>query len=260
MKRDLLIGVAAGACAGVLAGFFGVGGGVVMIPLMVAFLGATQHKAHGTSLAIMVFIALFGAAQYVLNGYIEWKLVAGLAVGSVAGAVIGARLMMKVPAYLLRRVFGFIMIAAALKMLLWTSQGTGVAPGNPVTIVALVIVIGLSSGVLAGMLGVGGGIFLVPGMVLFLGQSQHVAQGVSMATIVATATAGAIVHRRQGNVDMRLVLLITPSAVAFGFLGAWLADKVDAIWLQRLFSGFLIVMGARMLRSKAPRKQYVRAN
>lgn len=261
MKRDLLIGVAAGACAGVLAGFFGVGGGVVMIPFMVAFLGATQHKAHGTSLAIMVFIALFGAAQYVLNGYIEWKLVAGLAVGSVVGAVIGARLMMKVPAYQLRRVFGLIMIAAALKMLLWTSQGgNGAATGNVVALVALVMVIGLASGVLAGMLGVGGGIFLVPGMVFFLGQSQHVAQGVSMATIVATAIAGTIAHQRQGNVDMRLFLLITPSAVAFCFLGVWLADKVDAIWLQRLFSGFLIVMGARMIMSKAPRKQYVRAN
>lgn len=119
MKRDLLIGVVAGACAGILAGFFGVGGGVIMIPLMVAYLGATQHQAHGTSLAIMIFIALFGAIQYASNGYIKWELVAGLAAGSVVGAIIGARLMMKVPAYQLRRVLGFIMVIVAIRMLIW---------------------------------------------------------------------------------------------------------------------------------------------
>lgn len=91
-----------------------------MIPFMVA-LGATQHRAHGTSLAIMIFIALFGAIQYALNGYIQWELVAGLAAGSVVGAIIGARLMMKVPAYQLRRVFGFIMIVVALRMLIWNA-------------------------------------------------------------------------------------------------------------------------------------------
>lgn len=131
---------------------------------------------------------------------------------------------------------------------------------DPVLTVAVVLGIGLASGVLAGMLGVGGGIFLVPGMVLLLGQNQHTAQGISLATIVATAAAGAIVHRRQGNVDLRLVLLIAPSAVVFGFFGAWMADKVDALWLRRLFCVFLLIMGARMMMSRKPERQNVTAN
>lgn len=127
-------------------------------------------------------------------------------------------------------------------------------------VIAIVLGVGLASGVLAGMLGVGGGIFLVPGMVLLLGETQHLAQGVSLATIVATATAGAIVHRRQGNVDLRLVLLLAPSALVFGFVGAWMADKVDAVWLRRLFSLLLLVMGARMIMSKATGRPNVRAD
>lgn len=121
MKRESVVGVLTGAAAGLLAGLAGVGGGVIMVPLMVTFLGATQHQAHGTSLAIIVLIALSGTIQYASHGYVNWWLAAALAAGSIIGAILGAKLMMRVPGDQLRRAFGVFIILVALRMLIWQS-------------------------------------------------------------------------------------------------------------------------------------------
>ena len=106
--------------------------------------------------------------------------------------------------------------------------------------------VGLAAGVLGGLLGVGGGVIMVPGMVLLLQASQHTAQGVSLAVMVVLALVGAATHRRQGNVRLRVALLIAPSAVISGLLGGYLAGLVEASLLVRLFGLFVLVVGAMM--------------
>ncbi|MBE0481011.1 MAG: sulfite exporter TauE/SafE family protein [Dehalococcoidia bacterium] len=104
----------AGAGTGILAGFLGVGGGVVLIPIMVSLLAVSQHKAHGTSLLIIIPVALAGALTYSLRGDINWVLVATVGPASILGAVIGARSMMKVEPRRLRQLFGVYVIAVAV--------------------------------------------------------------------------------------------------------------------------------------------------
>lgn len=118
MKIKIVWYIATGAIAGLLAGFLGIGGGLILVPMMVGLLGATQHKAHGTSLAVIVPIAIIGAAVYVLRGDINWTLVAAIGSGSVIGVIVGARLMMKVPALMLRQLFGVYTIAIGILLLL----------------------------------------------------------------------------------------------------------------------------------------------
>lgn len=120
MNREGYIAILIGAGAGLLGGLLGVGGGIILVPAMVALLGVSQHQAHGTSLAVMVPLALSGGALYFLKGYGDWWLVAGLALGSTLGAVIGAQAMTRVPAPILRRAFGFFILAVALRLLLGT--------------------------------------------------------------------------------------------------------------------------------------------
>ncbi len=86
--------------------------------MMVGLLGVTQHKAHGTSLAVIVPIAIISAAVYVLRGDINWTLVAAIGSASVIGVIFGARLMMKVPALRLRQLFGVYTIAIGILLLL----------------------------------------------------------------------------------------------------------------------------------------------
>lgn len=100
-----------------VGGLTGLGGGVVMVPMISRFLRLVQHQAHGTSLAVVAAISLSAASQYALKGYFDGSLVATLAVGSSVGVVLGARIMMKVPALHLRRAFGLFLIIVALIML-----------------------------------------------------------------------------------------------------------------------------------------------
>jgi uncharacterized membrane protein YfcA len=118
MRTNALWYLTAGAGAGMLAGFLGIGGGIILVPVMTGFLWLDQHKAHGTSLAIIVPIAIAGTVIYALRGDINWALVATIGSGSVVGAIVGAKLMMKVPAHRLRQVFGVYTIAIAILLLL----------------------------------------------------------------------------------------------------------------------------------------------
>ena len=119
--------------------------------------------------------------------------------------------------------------------------------------IAAALGIGLVAGLLGGMLGIGGGIILVPGMVLLLSVDQHTAQGVSLAVITLTALVGAITHYRQKNVRLGVVLWIAPAAALFGFLGSIVADVMDASLLRRIFGSMTIVIGIFMLAGSRPR-------
>jgi uncharacterized membrane protein YfcA len=107
-----------------LAGLTGVGGGLLLVPLMVGLLAVAQHQAHGTSLAVIFPIALIGAITYAIHGHIvghvDWELILGLALGGVVGVVLGARLMMRVPARQLRQIFGFFLVVVGIFMIINT--------------------------------------------------------------------------------------------------------------------------------------------
>jgi len=107
-----------GAAAGMVAGLMGVGGGIFLVPLLVGVLGVTQHQAHGTSLAVIAPIALVGAITYALLGHMDWALIVGLALGGLVGAVLGARLMTRVPARQLRWTFGLFLLAIGIYMII----------------------------------------------------------------------------------------------------------------------------------------------
>ena len=113
--------------------------------------------------------------------------------------------------------------------------------------IAIALALGLVAGVLGGMLGIGGGTIVIPGMVLLLEAEQHTAQGISLVAMLLMALVGAFIHYGQGNVKLSMVLFIAPSAIGFTYLGAWAAGIVAAEWLTRVFAIFLLIIGLRLL-------------
>ena len=113
----------------------------------------------------------------------------------------------------------------------------------------IAIGIGLLAGILGGMLGVGGGVILIPGMVFLLSVEQHTAQGVSLAVITLMALVGTITHYRQENVRLKVALWIIPAAIIFSFLGGTVANILDASLLRQLVGGLAIIIGFVMLSS-----------
>jgi len=110
--------VVIGLLAGVLSGFMGVGGGVVMIPLMILFLGHNQHEAQGLSLAILAVPVTFIAAYtYHTNGHlINWKYALVIALFFVVGGYIGSKFAVSINQNLLKKIFAVVLVVAAIKM------------------------------------------------------------------------------------------------------------------------------------------------
>ena len=111
-------------------------------------------------------------------------------------------------------------------------------------------VVGLVGGVTSGMFGVGGGVVMVPAMLLLLSppiRDIKQAIGTSLMVIIPTAVMGTYKHYHQNNVDWRLALALVPTAILGGYLGAWITTMIHADNLKRAFGGFLILVGARLL-------------
>lgn len=117
-RKQLLIGACIGLGAGLASGYVGVGGGFIMVPLMLSLIGIPMKKASGTSLIAVMILAIPGVIEQGLLGNINYTAGIMVAVGSIPGAVIGARLVRKVPERILRFIFGgFLIVAAALLVL-----------------------------------------------------------------------------------------------------------------------------------------------
>lgn len=244
---SLLIGLA----AGFFGGLVGLGGGIVMIPLMVGVCGLGQHKAHGTSLVALVFTGIAGAATYALKGRVDLTAALLLAATAILTARAGARFAHALPEWKLKRSFGAFLIAVAALLLAKPHLPplTVAAAGAPRA--GVLLVAGGFTGFLSGMMGVGGGTIMVPAMVLLAGFPQQVAQGSSLLAMVPAGAVGAATHRRLGNIEGRLLPGLIPGVVVGTFLGGTLAQRLTDAALRLAFAAVLVWTGARYLRAKA---------
>ena len=115
-KAFVLMGI--GSAGGLLAGLDGVGGGIVMVPLLVILCGFSQHRAHAMSLAGIVPIAVVGAIVFALQGEVDPGIAGLLAAGSLVGAPLGARILDRTPEARLRIAFGVLVLGVAVSLVL----------------------------------------------------------------------------------------------------------------------------------------------
>lgn len=111
------------------------------------------------------------------------------------------------------------------------------------------VLVGLASGLSSGLFGVGGGVVMVPAMVLLLGSDMKRAVGTSLAVIVPTTLVSAWKHQNQGNIDWTLAAKLVPMAIVGGFLGAWLTQHISTGGLKKAFGVFLVGVGIYLLTS-----------
>jgi uncharacterized membrane protein YfcA len=253
-----------GIAGGSFSGLTGVGGGAIMVPLLTGRLHLSQHRAHGTSLAIITFVAVSGVVGYWHAGNIDWRLVLALAPGAVVGVFAGARTMVRVPALQLRLLFGVFLLFVAFRQLAWhVSAG---APQEGAAGLLIATGFGFAGGVLAGVLGVGGGAIFVPAIVIFGlahvagGEDpQKVAQGVSLVVIVCTGLFGTVTNWRQDTVDIETVKWVVPLAAIAAFGASLLANRLDSDTLKTVYGLTALGLAAqifyttiRALRERTP--------
>lgn len=250
-----------GVLTGLLSGLLGIGGGVVLVPAMVYLLGMNQHQAHGTSLAVISLVVLSSAMFYGFHGEMDWLIALELAIGGVIGAAIGARLCCLSSTGRLRRYFALFLVFVAFRMLwevlypIFTSGSFGIinhsrAVTGPWSI-PVVLLVGIGTGIMSGLLGVGGGVIMVPAMVLLLGIAQKMAQGISLAVIIPVSVSGAIVHYRHGNVRPDIGKWLAVGGILGGLVGARIALGLEPVILRGFFAVLLLTLGIVTFRRRA---------
>jgi uncharacterized membrane protein YfcA len=242
--------VAVGVLAGFTSGLFGVGGGIVMVPALVLLVGFAHKLATGTSLNAIIPISVSGIIGYALDGEVDFAAAAFVAIGAVAGAIVGTRWLRRIHTPVLQLVFAGVMVATAVRMLFGDPEASGRGDITVLAAIAL-IVLGIVSGVLAGLLGVGGGIIIVPALTIFFGIPHVLAKGTSLAIILPTAISGTIQNHRAALTSMRAATIIGVAGIVSAFLASQLSLGLSPRVSQALFAGLLVVAAIRVGREGA---------
>lgn len=243
--------------AGLAGGLLGVGGGFLMVPLQIIWARTSARQAAGNSLAAIVPIAVVAAAIYYFGRgapQLDVVVAVWVMVGSSLGSLVGSALARSAPDTALRWLMVVLLVSGAVKELSDAFIATGprgAAHLDPIHY-ALLVIAGFFVGSLSGLTGVGGGILLVPTLVLGFGVAQRIAQGTSLLAILPTAAIGAFVHYRHGGMQpssaARMAAGGVPASIIGALLALWLPQRV----LAGLFGILLIAMAARLTREEGP--------
>ena len=242
-----------GTGSGVLSGMFGVGGAVLTTPGLRAF-GATPVESVGSTIPAILPGALAGAWRYSREGLVEWRvaLVTG-GVGS-ACAVLGAELS--------DHVNGHLLMLATAALLLWgglrsIKPAPSVArervlvgaPAPPTVVeptevidVAKALLIGIAAGLLAGLLGVGGGVLLVPAFTVLLRMAPKRAVGTSLVAVAMFSAPAMVTHALLGHINWTLALLLVAGVVPGAQLGSHLTLRGSEARLRLLMGLFFTLL------------------
>ncbi len=249
---QFLAGMAAGLGGGTLSGLFGVGGGVVLIPLLAGLLGLSQHQAQGVTLAAMLLPnGLPAVLHFRSRGIpIHWRLVGAIMLAFLPGVWLGARIANRIPDGPLRIGFVCFLLLLALRTFLQKrvtpTTETAARPAPPWT---PGLAIGLVGGLAAGLLGLGGGVVMIPLMVLWLKLPQHEAQLTSIAVMLPpVGLPGVLVYARSQPHFPWIVL----GGLALGFMvgaygGARVATRIAGPHLQKVFAVVMVGLAILLL-------------
>ncbi|WP_167138665.1 sulfite exporter TauE/SafE family protein [Diaminobutyricimonas sp. TR449] len=254
MRRPGLLTLAViGLIAGFFSGLFGVGGGILIVPLLTLALGFGQRLASGTSLTAILPTAVAGSVGYLLQGQVNWGVALCLAVGAIGGSLLGSWLLQRIPQGVLRWMFIAFQVAMAVRLFFLVPERDADLALDAPTAVALVG-LGVVTGILSGLLGVGGGVIVVPALMVFFGMGDLGAKGTSLIMMIPTSITGTIANVRRGNTDVRTALTIGAFAIPASFggvaLAVWLPPLLGSILFGLLLLFTAVQLAVRALRSR----------
>lgn len=245
LLRDLAIGV----LVGVFSGLFGVGGGIVLIPILVLALHVAQKRAQATSLVMVSIAAATGAITYAFGSSIAWEAVVPLIAGGLTGTWLGTAVVKRTPDKWLQLAFAVLLVIAAVRMV-WA--GTNPTESTPVALTAVIaagyVLAGLAMGLLSAFLGVGGGVIVIPLLVALFGFPQQLAAGTSLIVMIPIALMGAWRLTRAGHTDWSQGSRIGVGAAFGAVAGASLALVTNQSVLQIGFAILLLFAAFQMTR------------
>ena len=247
--------VVVGFVVGMLIGMSGVGGGVLLLPVLIFGLKVPPIMAVGSDALFNFFTKIPASLMHLKKGTVRRKVVIALSLGSVPGSFAGVRLLMYIRHLygdgvnsFIKMAVGILLIIIPILLLLQRRIEDHVASRPPtMRSFAGMTVIGLVAGFLVGMTSVGSGSIIMMLLLLFYSFSPKVNVGTDIVHAVVLTGVTGLLHFRLGNVDPELVLTLLIGSIPGGLIGSHLATRMPMIWLRRLLCALLLITGARML-------------
>jgi len=239
------LGFALSVLIGVSLGFFGGGGSILSVPLLVYVFGLEPKQAIASSLLIVGAASVSGAIQHWRAGNVELRTSLFFGAAGMAGAHIGGRAAAFLDGTLLLLLFAAMMVITALAM--WRGRRVPKAAVLGKRSLGPLLAQGFGVGLFTGLVGAGGGFLIVPALALWAGLPMPAAVGTSLVIIVANTLAGFSGYAGHVHVSYELIAAVAACAIAGSFIGTYLAHRINPTSLRRAFAGFVLAMATLII-------------
>ncbi len=254
--EGVITGLVAGAGAGFLGGLFGLGGGVILIPVFTLMMGVPMKVAVGTSLCAVVANSVAAAIRRLRENEVELRLATWLEPTMLVASLVASSLVVFIDQDALARLFAVVLVLVALLVAVRKDSELHGSPvgslmeangrpsfGRPFWSVQSVFAVG---GVFSGLLGIGGGVFMIPGLTLFARVPMKRAASTSNYAMSLGASGGAIVYLVNGMVDPVLLSCVVLGGTAGTRAGLWMLARVPVRALRVAFAVIMMAIGVQM--------------
>ena len=224
--REFAVLLVIGVLGGLLSGIFGVGGGIIMVPLLIVWGSLDPRRASATSLFVIAPIAIIGSITYGANGHFLPLFAATVAVFAVSGSFLGSVILARANATALTWSFVGLQIVAAATLLIDTPATDAMNNEGGLALYAGIALLGVLAGSFSSFFGAGGGILLVPFLILS-GFSDLDAKSISLLALIPASIVGTLSNYRAKRLDVALGASMILPAAAGSLCGALLANVID---------------------------------
>ena len=258
---NILLLIVIGFMAGIAAGMFGIGGGLIIVPALMLLAGFSQVQANGTSLAVLLLpVGVFAVWAYYRSQYINIKTALCIALGLTLGTLGGAQFALILPSLLLKQIYGVFLFAMGWRFAdvlnLWReivhkqpTQSENPLPfSHPSLPLYVTLPLGLLAGMASGLFGIGGGAVIVPILVGFCGYDQKSAIGTSLgALLLPVGLPGVLLYAKAGQLALMTALPLALGVLMGAVFGARITISLPPITVKRIYGFFLIVLAVKFI-------------
>ena len=231
-----------GSIGGFLSGVLGIGGGVVFVPLLTYFTDQDFKNNTGISSMAVDFVATTSSITYISNGQTFTSYIIYLILGGIIGGYLGSKLTFSLDTKILQRIFALLLVVVSYRMMF--AEGFSARYEENIF---LYLLIGIFSGILSGLLGIGGGIVRIPLLIFFGGLGNLAAQGFSLIATVPTALTAAYTKLKNDREFAKRGCIVGISGILGSVIGGNLAFDLPQELLNTSFSIFLLLVSINML-------------
>lgn len=249
--------VVVGLIVGTLVGLTGLGGGMVLLPLLITVLGVPPIIAVGSDAVINCITKIGAGALHWQRGNVSWRVALSLAYGSIPGAIVGVVFLAKIRATHGSGVNDFLKVAIGILLIVIpigylfkgkaSEKGFSFAAINSSKYKVGITVIGFIAGILVGITSIGSGSVILMLLVVFYGYAPVIMVGTDIVHAILLAGLTGLLQFGFGNVNLPLVACVLIGSIPGGLLGAYLTKYLPARRFKQMLCTVLVVVGARML-------------